>query len=187
MTEASDEALVRRARGGDAEAYGLLVERYQGRMLAYARHMGFAPADAEDLVQEGFVRGFRNLGRCGDPSRFDGWLFRIVSNLLRSAVRRRGRRPVVHDQEVLGRIPSSLPGPEERAEGEWTRERVREALDGLPADQREALVLLYLEGRSVSEISEWTGASPSAVKMRLKRGRDALRVALAPCFEEEVE
>jgi len=187
VTDTSDEALVRRVRRGDQEAYGVLVERYQDRMLAYVRHMGFGPGEAEDLVQDGFVRGFRHLGRCGDPSRFEGWLFRIVSNVCRTAARKRGSRIVVQDHDGLTRFPSDGPNPEERVQEERVREQVRAALDTLPSDQREALVLMYLEGHSVSGIVELTGASPSAVKMRLKRGRDALKGELAPFFQEEMQ
>lgn len=186
MRNASDEALVRRVLRGDDEAFGVLVDRYQDRMLAYVRHMGFAEPEAEDLVQDAFVRGYRHLKRCGDPARFAGWLFRIVSNLCKTAARKRSARVVVMDHDGIRHIPSDIPGPDDRAEARRVRETVMAALDTLPPDQREALVLMYLEGYSVAGIVELTGASPSAVKMRLKRGRDVLKDELAPFFREEV-
>ena len=72
-------------------------------------------------------------------------------------------------------------------EANWVKERVRAALDTVPSDQREALVLMYLQGHSVKEIEELTGASRSAVKMRLKRGREALKRELEPLFSEMQE
>jgi RNA polymerase sigma-70 factor (ECF subfamily) len=74
--------------------------------------------------------------------------------------------------------------PDELAELNHTKASVRAALDLVPQDQRQALVLMYLQGYSVAEIEELTGASRSAVKMRLKRGREALRAELAPLFAE---
>ena len=180
MSEASDGAVVARVRSGNREAFGVLVERYQDRMLAYVRHMGFSGPEALDVVQDGFVRAYRHLGRCGNPDRFDGWLFRIVSNLCRTAGRRRLRRATesldIHGAELV----SDAPGPDERADASRLRDVVSVALDTVPDEQREALVLMYTGGYSVDEIAEMTGASRSAVKMRLKRGRDALKVKLAP-------
>lgn len=184
MSQVSDASVVARVLAGDREAFGTLVDRHQDRMLAYARHMGFGPEEASDIVQDGFVRAFRHLRRCGDPERFDGWLFRIVSNLCRTAGGRAKRQRTDALEDHASSLASELPGPEERMEGSWTRDRVREALDGVPPDQREALILMYLEGYSVAEIEELTGASRSAVKMRLKRGRDALEHVLAPLFTE---
>lgn len=184
MSEPSDGALVARVLAGERQAFGLLVERHQDRMVRYVRHMGFGDGDAPDLVQDAFVRAFRHLRRCGDPDRFAGWLFRIVVNVCRTAGARRSRRPMAPLDDVKSTLQSDQPTPEERAEMASTRELVRAALDAVPDDQREALVLMYLEGYSVSEIEELTGASASAVKMRLKRGRDALREQLEPLFSE---
>ena len=187
MTDTSDEALVRRVLGGEVDAFGVLVDRYQDRMMRYVRHMGFTGPEAEDLVQDAFVRGFRHLKRCGDPSRFGGWLFRIVSNLCKTAGRKKAARVTVTDHDGIGRIPGGGGSPEDHAEARAVQEKVREALETLPEDMREALVLMYLEGMSVNGIVDLTGASPSAVKMRLKRGRDALKDQLAPLVQEELE
>jgi RNA polymerase sigma-70 factor (ECF subfamily) len=187
LTDASDEVLVDRVLGGDVDAFGILVDRYQDQMMRYVRHMGFSGAEAEDLVQDAFVRGFRHLKRCGDPARFSGWLFRIVSNLCKTAGRKKSARVTVTDHDGIGRMPGGGKTPEDHAHARAVQDRVREALDTLPDEMKEALVLMYLEGMSVNGIVEMTGASPSAVKMRLKRGRDALRDQLAPLMEEEFE
>lgn len=184
MEETSDGALVTRTLAGERHAFGVLVTRHQDRMLAYAKYMGFGDAQAADLVQDAFVRAFRHLRRCGDPERFSGWLFKILSNLCRTAGSKRKRRSTQSLESVGPTLPSQEPTPVEVAEASWARDKVRTALDSLPADQREALVLMYLQGYSVSEIEGLTGASASAVKMRLKRGRDALREELEPLFAE---
>ena len=183
MAETSDGDLVARALAGERQAFGVLVTRHQDRMLAYARYMGFGDAQASDLVQDAFVRAFKHLRRCGEPERFAGWLFKILSNLCRTAGSKRSKRRT-EPLDVAARYASEDPTPDAVAEASWKREQIREALDAIPADQREALVLMYLQGYSVTEIEEMTGASSSAVKMRLKRGRDALRAELEPFFSE---
>jgi len=187
MTDTSDGALVARALAGERQAFGVLVTRHQDRMLAYARYMGFGEAQANDLVQDAFVRAYRHLRRCGDPDRFSGWLFKILSNLCSTAGARGARRKTEPLDAVGSTLVSDGPAPDEVAEASWLRERVRAALDAVPADQREALVLMYLQGHSVTEIEALTGASASAVKMRLKRGRDALRAELGELFSEVYE
>jgi RNA polymerase sigma-70 factor (ECF subfamily) len=187
MTETPDGAVVARVLAGDRQAFGVLVERYQDRIVAYVRYMGFDDAVAHDLAQDAFVRAFRHLRRCGEPERFAGWLFRIASNVCRTAGRRSAGRSMEPLELHRDAMETDAPGPEEHAEASWTRRRIRAALDALPADQREALVLMYLQGCSVKEIEELTGASASAVKMRLKRGREALRTRLAPLFVEVPE
>jgi RNA polymerase sigma-70 factor (ECF subfamily) len=184
LKQASDGDLVERVLAGDRAVFGVLVERYQDKMLAYARYMGFDDADARDAVQDACVRAFRHLGRCGEPKRFGGWLFKIVSNVCRTAGGNASRRATealdAHRPALIA--PSAL--PDEEMESRWLKAQVRRALDRVSADQREALVLMYLQGHSVSEIEELTGASTSAVKMRLKRGREALEALLGPLLIE---
>jgi RNA polymerase sigma-70 factor (ECF subfamily) len=185
--DASDGEIVSRVLAGERHEFGILVERHQDRMLAYVRYMGFDEAEARDLAQDAFVRAFRHLRRCGDPNRFAGWLFKIVSNLCRTAGSRASRRGMESLEVVGGALVGEEPLPDAQAEAEWLRGHVRQALDGLPADQREALVLMYLQGHSVGEIEELTGASTSAVKMRLKRGREAMKALLGPLLAEVSE
>lgn len=184
MKDWSDGDVVERVLSGNRDAFGLLVERYQDQMLAYVKYMGFDDATAYDVVQDGFVRAFRHLGRCGDPERFDGWLFRIVANLCRTAGKRRSKRAMEALDDHRSTLVSQEPTPHERAEELDMRAHVESALETLPDDQREALVLMYLQGYSVNDIAELTDASQSAVKMRLKRGRDALKDRLGSYFTE---
>jgi RNA polymerase sigma-70 factor (ECF subfamily) len=187
LRHAADGALVERVLAGDRSAFGTLVERYQDKMLAYARYMGFDDADARDAVQDAFVRAFRHLRRCGDPNRFGGWLFKIVSNVCRTAGGNASRRRTDSLDAHGDSLVASGPPPDEELESSWLKSQVRRALDSVAPDQREALVLMYLHGHSVREIQEMTGASTSAVKMRLKRGREALEALLGPLLIEVPE
>ncbi|UCC26506.1 MAG: sigma-70 family RNA polymerase sigma factor [Gemmatimonadales bacterium] len=183
MQTLSDRELVERARSGSHDAFGALVERYQDPLFRYARHMGFAEADARDILQDAFIRAFRHLDRCSDPDRFDGWLFKITANLCRTAASKGANRDEHGLEEVM--LLETNPDPETAAEASSRRRRIRAALAELPEDQRQATVLFYLEGYGVKEIAERAEASPSAIKMRLKRARESLKAALRP-LEDEV-
>src|SRR5437868_8551833 len=87
----SDAEVVRRVRAGDTGAYGALVARYRDRLARYALHMLGNREDAEEALQDAFVRAYRSLHRCGDPARFGSWLLAILANRCRTAGGRRAR------------------------------------------------------------------------------------------------
>ena len=187
MEERSDADLVADVMAGNRAAFGGLVDRYQDRMMAYAVHMGCDRDEAADVVQDGMVRAYKHLARCGDPDRFAGWLFRIVGNVCRTRLKRRDKHHTIEIHGLESGLPATSAGPEAFTEASSTRAEVSAALSRVPPDQREALVLKYLHGLSLTEMVSLTGASASALKMRLKRGREALRVELAPLFDTEGE
>ena len=177
--DSTDGELVRRVLAGESDMYRHLVARYRDRLGRYATHMLGSTEDAEEVLQDSFVRAYRSLGRCGDPERFGAWLFRILINRCRTAGGRRGRRErtIVSDDNAV--LLASVAHPAEQMA--W-REEIQRALERLDRDQREAFLLKYVEDRSYEEISELTGVGISALKMRVKRACDRLRVML-----EEVE
>ncbi len=174
MTEPlSDEAIVSRVLGGDREAFGLLVDRYQTELAAYAKYMTGNPDEAADLVQNALVRAYRALHQCQDPRRLKGWLFRIVANECKTHLARRKRRHAEPLSAAEGLATRGDPATE--AEAAELRRRVHAALQRLPLEQREALVLRYVHGMDLGEMAETLAASVGALKMRLLRGREALR------------
>lgn len=172
MRDESDGSLVRRVLAGETDAYAGLVERYQDRLGRYAVRMLGNVADAEDALQETFVRGYRSLGGCTDPERVGAWLFGILVNRCRTLGGQRGRRQrlVVSDEIAVGR--ASVDSGEDR--GAW-RDAIARALEQLPPDQREAFVLKHVEEMNYEEMSELTGARIPALKMRVLRARETLR------------
>ncbi|MGH2604550.1 MAG: RNA polymerase sigma factor [Dehalococcoidia bacterium] len=169
----TDAEIIERVLGGNTEAFGDLVDRYQDEFVAYAKYMTGSEDEAADVIQESLVRAYRSLGRCRDRANFKGWLFRIVSNQCKTHVSRGRRRAEVLSQAA--REPSTTEDPHAQAHAAELRRQVHESLQLLPAEQREALVLRYVEGLSVTEMAELLGTSLSAVKMRLLRARNALR------------
>jgi RNA polymerase sigma-70 factor (ECF subfamily) len=171
----SDADCVRAVLGGDAEAFGALVERYQQQYMRFAVRMLGSRDDADEALQAAFVRAYRALGQCRDAERFGAWLYRIVVNECRSRATRGGRRErrFVRDEAALEQAPAA-----DAADGAAIREEIQCALDRLPADQREAFVLKYVEELSYEEIAEITGVRVSALKMRANRACRRLRQLL---------
>jgi RNA polymerase sigma-70 factor (ECF subfamily) len=172
-------ALVEQACGGDPQAFRRLVDRHYARCLRFARNLGLGAEDAEEAVQDTFVRVWDALPRFRVGSPFEPWLFRILGNRCRSALGRRRwwQRGVVADSDaVLAQLPARW-GTAAGADEELY-DRVRQALDTLPVEQREAFLLRHVEGLEYDEMMTVTGAGLSALKMRVKRASDALRTRL---------
>jgi RNA polymerase sigma-70 factor (ECF subfamily) len=174
--ESSDAAVVKRVLGGEVEAFGILVERYFDHYVRFAVHLVGNREDAEEVVQDTFLRAYRALGRYEERERFGAWLLRILVNRARtvSAIGRR-REKMFPDQPNQTLPEASEAHPADRAA---LREEVWRALSQLGTDQREAFLLHYVEGLSYEEMAAVTGSGVSALKMRVKRSCDRLREIL---------
>ncbi len=175
----TDGEVVARVLNGSIEDYGRLIDRHQDRLTRYALRMLGNAQDAEEAVQESFIRGFRSLAKCKDPDRFGAWVFQILVNRCRTrakAAKARARH-FVEDDTAVG---PEVPHPE--AARAW-REEIDRALAALPADQREAFLLKFVEELSYEEMVGITGASLSALKMRVKRAGERLQVLLKELYD----
>jgi RNA polymerase sigma-70 factor (ECF subfamily) len=172
VTESADATIVRRVLAGDTEAYAGLVARYRDRLGRYAVRMLGNQADAEEALQDTFVRGYRSLGRCTDPQRFGAWLFGILVNRCRTAGAQRARRErtLVTDETAVARAAVWDEGDRHA----W-REAIHWALAQLAPAHREAFLLKHVEDLSYEEMTAMTGASVPALKMRVSRAREELR------------
>ncbi|HEU4643438.1 MAG TPA: RNA polymerase sigma factor [Gemmatimonadaceae bacterium] len=171
----TDAALVQCVLKGDVTAYGILVDRHYERCSRYARHMLGNREDAEEVVQDAFVRAFRSLSRYEDRERFGAWLLRILVNRCRTAGARRQRRERTFVREEHALAAAAEEHPAERTA--W-REEIDRALTRLEPEQREAFLLKHVEELSYEEMSKLTGVGISALKMRVKRACDRLRELL---------
>ena len=177
----TDAELVVRTRAGDPDAFGTLVSRYYDACWRFAYHMLGERADAEDVVQDSFLRAYLAIGRYDERDQFRGWLFRILTNQCHNALTSRGRRTrrFVQDEIALESAPAPPLG---LATGVEDAALVR-ALSQLDPLQREALLLKYAEGLEYGEMSAMTGAGESALHMRVKRGSERLRTLLGRSLE----
>jgi RNA polymerase sigma-70 factor, ECF subfamily len=181
-TEAA--AILANARQGDGDAFRLLVERHSRAVFRLAYRMTGNEQDAEDVVQESFLRAYRQLGRFESRANFGTWLYRIVANCSVDAMRARQSR---HDQsrgESLDAASSVAVsdghGPDRLAESAEIAAQVAGALGTLSALERAAFTLRHHEGRSIQEISETLGIGTSAAKHSIFRAVKKLRATLAP-------
>jgi RNA polymerase sigma-70 factor (ECF subfamily) len=166
----SDAVLVARTLAGDLEAYAALVSRYRDAFGRYAVHMLGNREDAQEAMQDSFVRAYRALASCREPERFGAWLFRIVVNRCRT-VRRRLQRQRRFD----GDLPDDVPFNGTRPDAfEW-REEIGRALARLRPHYREAFLLRYVEELDYGEMARLTGVKEPALRMRVKRASEQLR------------
>src|SRR5258705_11485535 len=164
--EAGDAELVLRIRAGDLEAYSELVARYRDRLGRYAVHMIGNREDAEEALQDAFVRAYRSLARCNDPARFGAWLYGILVNRCRTTGARASPRQkmFVHAEHALNGAAHA-----DHAERvEWA-DVVGPALAKLSPACRAALLLKHAEGLEYGRLAELTGGGVSALKTCIYR------------------
>ena len=188
-TEAT--AALARARQGDSEAFRVLVAQHSRSVFRLAYRMTGNEQDAEDVVQESFLRAYRQLARFESRANFGTWLYRIVANcsvdLMRSKQARHDQvRGDSLDQEGAVELPAAdAPDPERAAQSTEIDRRVQHALRALSPLERAAFTLRHYEGRSIEEISATLGLGTSAAKHSVSRAVKKLRVALAPLRSTE--
>ncbi len=177
-----DEAeLIERARGGDSEAFGVLVERYQRRVVGVALAVVKNQDDAIELAQETFVRAFENLKKFESRSSFSTWLYRIAANLAIDFWRREGRHVVLHGEDAdreIQRMPSLQGDSFKVVSSSELSERLKKALEQLTPEHRAVILLREVEGLSYDEISETLQCPRGTVMSRLHYARSHLRIIL---------
>ena len=183
-----DEAeLIERARAGDTKAFGVLVERYQRRVVGVAMAVVHDQEDALELAQETFVRAFENVGKFESRSSFSTWLYRIAANIAIDFRRRERRHPTMRGDEAeieLQRLPSKLGDAFKETQRGEMAERIRRALDQLTPEHRAAILLREVEGLSYDEISDVLQCPRGTVMSRLHYARNHLREMLKDLAED---
>lgn len=177
-SEDPDTLLMLRVRDDDMEAYTLLVERYQQRVVNTVFRYTGDGAGADDLAQEVFIKIFKARKSWEPTAKFSTWLFRIVTNLCLNEIRNRKHRPKVSIDDN----PLLDPGQDDPTAIETSKQElvlaVRKALDALPENQRMAVVLNKWEDQSYEQIGEAMNLSVPAVKSLLFRARQAMKESL---------
>jgi RNA polymerase sigma-70 factor (ECF subfamily) len=176
----TDATLVAHAVGGDVDAYTALVHRYYDACARFAARMLGNRADAEDAVQETFLRAYRALGQYRERELFRAWLYRILANQCRTIATQRARRDRRFMSDAVALKVAVAPAAEDSL---GDAEALDAALAELEPVLREAFLLKYAEGLDYREMAAITGASVSALKMRVKRACDLLRPRLEEMFD----
>jgi RNA polymerase sigma-70 factor (ECF subfamily) len=179
----ADVQAVAAVRAGQADAFRPLVERHSRAVFRLAYRMTGNEHDAEDVVQEAFLRAYRKLADFEERARFGSWLHRIAANcaydLLRARARREARFTDAREEgDVAEATPSGDPAPDRLVAGGEVRRRLQAALGRLSVLERSAFTLRHLEGHSMAEIGNALGLDESAAKQSVFRAVKKLRQAL---------
>ena len=186
--DALDRTDMEKLQAGQDAALNDLMARHATAVFHFLCRLTGNADDANDLAQETFVRVFKSCKSFRVEQKFSTWLFTIAANLARNHFRWRSRHPNVSleaeysetDQPLGSTLPANSPAPNESALAEERAAAVRRAVQKLPDDLREAIVLCEWEERSVAEAAIILEATPKAVESRLYRARGLLRERLKP-------
>lgn len=191
--DASEELqLVQAAKRGDISAFEQLVKRYDRNVFRIAQHITQNREDAEDVVQDAFLKAYQNLAQFQGNSKFYTWLVRIaVNEALMKLRKRKSDKTVSMDEDVEtedGSVPREIadwsPNPEQLFKQSELNEILTKTIQGLPAGFRTVFVLRDVEGLSTEETADMLGLSIPAVKSRLLRARLQLRDRLTRFFKK---
>lgn len=191
MDEQSLAEAVRGAQDGDPAAFDRLIEAFSRRIFGFLYRVTGSAHEAEDLMQEVFLRVVRRIGAYRDSGRFEAWIFRIAANLARDRVRRLGRTPIVAsggrvEAGVGPRVPEEFAAVSAEADAGLRRreelDALSAALEVLPEAEREVIMLRHFSQMSFKEIAEITGSPLGTALARAHRGLARLRELMgAPC------
>ena len=175
----TDDALMKRVREGDDDAFGEIVDRYKDSLVNYLTHLVRSRERAEEVAQDAFVRLYRNAHQYRQQERLGPYLFRIATNLVVTEIRRERRWSL-----LLPRLHASTrttaPAPDANLFTSEIQRQVAAAIDRLPVNYRAPLVLFEIEEWSYEEIATALNIRCGTVKSRISRARDMLRRHLAP-------
>lgn len=190
IVTSDDLRLIELTLAGNKEAFGELVLKYQDRLFGTLVHMLGSLEDARDAVQEAFLSAYEKLGSFRQESSFYSWLFRIAYNAAISSRRReRGFRQSLDGRKSLtGTEPPDLSpatDPASQLQSEESQQQVRQALDELGPEYRDAIILKEIEGLRYDEISDLLNCPIGTVRSRIHRARQLLRDKLVRAVERE--
>jgi RNA polymerase sigma-70 factor, ECF subfamily len=186
-------ALVQAAKGGDITAFEQLIKKYDRNVFRIAQHITQNREDAEDVVQDAFLKAYQNLKQFQGNSKFYTWLVRIaVNEALMKLRKRKTSKTVSMDEDVEtedGSVPREIadwsPNPEQQFRQAELSDILAKTIQGLPTGFRTVFVLRDVEGLSTEETAETLGLSVPAVKSRLLRARLQLRERLNRYFKKK--
>jgi RNA polymerase sigma-70 factor (ECF subfamily) len=171
----TDEGLAALVQRGDKNSFGILVERYEEKLLRYGRKFLATREDIEDIVQDVFLSAYQNIQSFDTAQRFSPWVYRIAHNAFVNALKKRSRGPLIIDFDTLISHPTyEDPAPLQR-EHEEMRSMIEKGLGTLDPKYREVLILYYLEEIPYKEIADILEVPTGTVGVRLKRGKEALK------------
>lgn len=178
MNGLSDEEITLKVQAGDSESFGILVTRYETKMMRYANKFLFGYDEAQDVVQEVFIKAYIHVQSFDPTQKFSSWLYRIAHNEFINAIKKKGREPLplIDPDAFFPHLVSKLTADDDIHKKE-TAEMLEKCLNKLDPKYREPLVLYYIEELDYKDIADILHLPTSTVGVRLKRGKDMLKKA----------
>lgn len=184
MVDGAETFILAQARAGNRDAFRTLVERHSRAVFRVAYRVTGNEQDAEDVVQDTFLKAYAELARFESRSGLGTWLHRIAANCAIDLLRKRPRRTVSHDDQdtapLVERLASPEASPERQAQGRQMRARLDAAMADLTPLERAAFTLRHLEQQPIEAIAEALGQNPSATRHSIFRAVAKMRRALKP-------
>ncbi len=192
LTRMSDEDLMLQFQVGTVEAFDILVSRYRDPLMSYIYRFLGDMKEGEDLLQETFLRVYRNRHSYRRIAKFSTWLYTIAGNLARSEYRKRKRRRLYSIQSINRdaeeyevEIPDETFSPDRHTESTLQDKYIQEALNQIPEEFREVVVLRDVQELAYEEIAQITGLPMGTVKSRINRGRTKLQLLLKDIYTRQ--
>ena len=186
----TDETLIGRFQQGDVQAFDVLVKRYKDQLLNYVFRFVGNRSDAEDIVQETFLRVYKNKHYYKEIAKFSTWVYTIAGNLAKTELRRRKRRKIfsvsnfVNDERDFD-IPDMNRNPEKEVDGSMKDDIIQKTIEKLPPKFKEVILLRDVQGFAYEEISQILNIPLGTVKSRVNRGRLKLQEDLKFLLDNE--
>lgn len=172
----TDEEIVCKVQSGKKEQFGFLVTRYEEKMKRYAKKFLFGYEDAEDIIQEVFLKAYINIQSFDASRKFSSWLYRIAHNEFINAIKKRGKEPLPFfnfDILLPGLVAKN--GTDDDLNKKELNNILKKCLDKISPKYREPVVLYYIEELSYKEIADVLRIPTSTVGVRIKRGKEAMK------------
>lgn len=177
--ELTDEELAEKAQKGNIDAFTSLVRRYEKKMLRYVTGVLGQMADAEDVVQEVFLKAYRNMRSFDVKRKFSSWLYRIAHNEAINAIKKRRHDPLLFfDADTLFPHPLSAEKTDQAVEEKELRQTLEKSLNALPPKYREPMILHYMQELGYQEIADILHVPIGTVGVRLKRAKLKLKLLI---------
>ena len=170
----TDDLLVDKVLKGDCKAFEILIKKHQGMVYNYLYKMTLSKEDSEDITQEVFIKAYNNLYKFEKRSNFSTWVFRITINTLNTHFRYKKDYDLNKEEQIINLHCDSKDIPEEALELKEKNKEVFKILDSLNLEQKNAIVLKYIEGFSYREIGEILGINEDSAKMKVHRAKRKL-------------
>lgn len=174
----SDEQIAAQVQGGDLNAFGELMSRYEPKLLRYSKRFSLEVDEAADVIQTVFIKTYKNIKSFQTSRKFSSWIYRIAHNEIINHVKKKGYNDVsLFDGDAIWPHPVAKQEANDSIEQHDMKKMVERGLDTLSVKYREPISLYYLEEMSYKEIADVMRLPISTIGVRIKRGKDALKKA----------